>query len=166
MIHIAKESIKTIPDRVRRGTISVPDRLRVVNNAQPHAVLATVTGRQPYTSLIAYALTPDMKGVLFTTPKATRKYRNILKNPCVSLLIDTRTNTPEDYMDAESITILGDARTLRRGKKWGELSVIFLKKHPQLKEIIHSPETAFMFITIRKCIHVTKFQSVSVWEVT
>jgi nitroimidazol reductase NimA-like FMN-containing flavoprotein (pyridoxamine 5'-phosphate oxidase superfamily) len=143
----------------------VPDRLRALNNAQPHAVLATDTGRQPYTSLIAYALTPDGKDVLFTTPKATRKYRNILKNPRVSLLIDTRTNTAKDYMSAESVTILGNARALRRGKKWADLSAIFLKKHPKLKEIIRSPETAFVCITINTCIHVTKFQSVSVWDV-
>ena len=34
-----------------------------------------------------------------------------------------------------------------------------------MKEIIHSRETALIFIKITTCIHVTKFQSVSVWDV-
>jgi nitroimidazol reductase NimA-like FMN-containing flavoprotein (pyridoxamine 5'-phosphate oxidase superfamily) len=154
-----------IPDRVRKGTVSVAERMATLNKSCPHAVLATDAAGQPYTSLIAYALTPDMKGALFATPKATRKYRNILKNPRVSLLIDTRKNTPQDYMKAESVTMLGNGRPIRRGKMRTEFAAIFLKKHPQLEEIIHSRETALIFIKITQCIHVTKFQSVSVWDV-
>jgi len=153
----------TLPDKVSKGNISVPARLRILDTTQPHAVLATDSGGQPYTSLIAYALTPDMKEVIFTTPKSTRKYRNILKNKHVSFLIDTRTNTAEDYMVAESVTILGNALPMRKGKKWLELKGIFLKKHPGLAEFVHSPETALILVEIIKCIHVTRFQSVSEW---
>jgi nitroimidazol reductase NimA-like FMN-containing flavoprotein (pyridoxamine 5'-phosphate oxidase superfamily) len=159
-----KELKTAIPDRVRKGTVSVAERVSALNRTCPHAVLATDAAGQPYTSLVAYALTPDMKGVLFATPKGTRKYRNILKNPRVSLLIDTTTNTPKDYMKAESVTMLGNARPIRRGKTRTELAAIFLKKHPKLEGIIHSREIALIFIKISKCIHVTKFQSVSVWD--
>jgi heme iron utilization protein len=160
-----KELKTAIPDRVRKGTVSVAERVSALNKTCLHAVLATDAAGQPYTSLIAYALTPDMKGVLFATPKATRKYRNILKNPRVSLLIDTTTNTPKDYMKAESVTLLGNARPIRRSKTRTELAAIFLKKHPKLEETIHSRKIALIFIKISKCIHVTKFQSVSVWDV-
>jgi len=153
-----------VPDRVRKGTVSVAERVSALDKTCPHAVLATDTAGQPYTSLIAYALTPDMQGVVFITPRATRKYRNILKNSRVSLLIDTRTNTPKDYMQAEAVTLLGNARPIRRGKTRAELADIFLKKHPTLEGIIHSRETALIFIKITRCIHVTKFQSVSVWD--
>jgi heme iron utilization protein len=161
-----KELETAIPDRVRKGTVSVADRVSALDKICPHAVLATAADEQPYTSLVAYALTPDVKGVAFITPKATRKYRNILKNPRVSLLIDTRTNTPGDYMKAESITILGKARLIRKGKARTELAALFLKKHPKLGGIMESPETAFIFIEITTCIHVTQFQSVSVWDVS
>lgn len=99
-----KKSEKPVPDKVSKGNIYVPDRLSILNKTQPHAVLATDSDGQPYTSLIAFALTPDMKGVVFATPKSTRKYKNILKNKYVSLLIDTRSNTETDYMNAESVT--------------------------------------------------------------
>jgi len=154
-----------IPDRVTKGTTFIPDRLRILDKIQPHAVLATESEGKPYTSLIAYALTPDVKGLIFITPKSTRKYKNILKNKHVSLLIDTRTNTPRDYMGAESVTILGNAHRVRRGKNKTRLSGIFVKKHARLKKIITSPETALILVEITDCIHVTKFQSVSIWKV-
>lgn len=152
---------KGIPSRVSKGSVSVIDRLIILNKAQRHAVLATDSDGQPYSSLIAYALTSDIKGIIFATPKSTRKYKNILKNRCVSLLIDTRSNTEKDYMDAESITILGNAYPVRRGKKWSELAEILKKKHPRLTSFIDSHETALVYIEIIKCIHVTKFQTIS-----
>jgi nitroimidazol reductase NimA-like FMN-containing flavoprotein (pyridoxamine 5'-phosphate oxidase superfamily) len=155
---------KTIPKKVSRGSISVPHRLRILNKTQMHAVLATDSDGKPYTSLIAYALTPDLKGIIFSTPKTTRKYKNILRNNHVSLLIDTRSNTKKDYMSAESVTIIGNARPERRRKEWLELAQVLKKKHPELSEFIDSPETAGVFVKITRCIHVTKFQSVSEWN--
>lgn len=127
-----------------------------------HAVLATESEGQPYTSLISYVVTPDAKGIIFATPKSTRKYKNILKNRCVSILIDTRSNTEKDYTDAEAITILGNAHPVRRGKKWMEYAKILKRKHKRLDSFIDSSETALVYINITKYIHVTKFQSVSV----
>jgi heme iron utilization protein len=154
-----------IPDKVSTGNISVADRLFFLDKIQPHAVLATESDGQPYTSLIAYALMPDAKGVIFITPRSTRKYKNILKNKRVSLLLDTRTNTSEDYMSAESITILGKAHPVRKGEKRTSLARIFVKKHTRLKEIIISPQIALILVEVNTCIHVTRFQSVTIWEV-
>jgi general stress protein 26 len=155
----------SIPDRVTKGKTFIPDRLRILDGIQPHAVLATESAGQPYTSLIAFALTPDIKGLIFVTPKSTRKYKNILKNNRVSLLIDTRTNTVKDYMGAESVTILGNAHRVRSGEKWTRIAGIFAKKHARLKKIITSLETALILVEITDCIHVTKFQRVSIWKV-
>ena len=154
-----------IPDRVKKGTTSVLDRSTALNKDQLHAVLATVLDGQPYTSMIAYALTLDKKGIIFSTPKETQKYRNILNNSRVSLLIDTRSNTSRDYMSAESLTILGYAKPVRKGKKWRELTNILLKKHPKLNEFIYSSETKVIFVKIAQCIHVTQFQTVSKYVV-
>jgi len=155
---------KSIPTMVSKGNASVIDRLRLLDKTQMHAVLATDSDGQPYTSLIAYALTPDMKKVVFATPRATRKFKNILKNRLVSLMIDSRSNTERDYMDAESVTILGNAYSLRRGKKWSDLAEVLKKKHPELIEFIDSPETVLICVEINQCIHVTRFQSVSAWH--
>ena len=158
-----KRSTESIPDRVKKGSAPVLERLGALDREQLHAVLATTLNGQPYTSLIAYALAPDSKGIVFVTPSKTQKYKNILRNNRVSLLIDTRSNTDKDYMNAESLTVLGNAKPLRKGKKWSESAGVFLRKHPGLGGIIHSPETRLIFITITRCIHVTRFQTVSEW---
>ncbi len=157
------KSKESIPDRVKKGTVPALERLSALDIDQLHAVLATTLDGQPYTSLIAYALTPDKKGLVFVTPQKTQKYRNILKNNRVSLLIDTRSNTEKDYMGAESLTILGNAKLVRKRGEWPELADVLIRKHPTLKEIIHSAETNLIFVTITRCIHVTRFQTVSEW---
>jgi nitroimidazol reductase NimA-like FMN-containing flavoprotein (pyridoxamine 5'-phosphate oxidase superfamily) len=130
--------VESIPDRVKKSTTPVLERLNALDKNQLHAVLATESDGQPYTSMIAYALTPDMKGIIFATPKKTRKYKNISKNNRVSILIDTRSNTKRDYTGAESLTILGNALLVRKGKKWSELARVLIGKHPELNEFINS----------------------------
>jgi nitroimidazol reductase NimA-like FMN-containing flavoprotein (pyridoxamine 5'-phosphate oxidase superfamily) len=159
-----KKSRNTIPDKVTKGEISVSARLAVLDKTQKHAVLATDSAGAPYASLISYACTPEMREVIFITPKATRKYRNILKNKQVSLLIDTRSNTEKDYLGAESVTITGIAKPVRNCRKKAELAAIFIRKHPRLEEFVLSPETALISVEIIKVIHVTRFQSVTIWD--
>ena len=158
-----KRSKESIPDRVKKGSAPILDRLNAFDKDQLHAVLATESDGQPYTSMIAYALTPDKKGIVFATPRKTQKYKNILKNNRVSLLIDTRSNTEKDYMSAESLTILGNAKRVRKGGKWSVLAGVLMQKHPNLNEIIRSPETKLILVKITRCIHVTRFQTVSEW---
>lgn len=159
-----KKREKKIPVKVMKGSVSVPDRLRILNKKQRHAVLATNAEGQPYLSLVAYVLTPDGKGVLFATPKSTRKYKNILANKRVSLLIDTRSNTDKGYMESESLTMIGKAHPVRKGAKWTSLAEILIRKHPRLAEFVSSPETVLIYVEMEHCVHVTQFQTVSEWH--
>jgi hypothetical protein len=60
--------------------------------------------------------------------------------------------------------IFGEARHIRRGKFRDELAVLFLKKHPDLEEFIQSSSIALIVVDATRCIHVGKFQAISVWE--
>jgi heme iron utilization protein len=155
--------MRPLPE-VSKGTIAVQERLQLLDSTQLHAVLATDADGMPYTSLVSFALTPDSKGVVFITPKPTRKYKNILQNKYVSLLIDTRANTAKDYLLAEAVTIMGLAKPVRSSAKKAELSELFIRKHPRFKEFVLSPETALIYVDITRCIHVTRFQSVTIWD--
>lgn len=62
----------SLPDRVYKGNIPVLERLSVLDKKQLHAVLATESDGQPYTSMIAYALTADKKGIVFVTSRKTQ----------------------------------------------------------------------------------------------
>jgi nitroimidazol reductase NimA-like FMN-containing flavoprotein (pyridoxamine 5'-phosphate oxidase superfamily) len=156
--------VSALPHKKKPGTADVPERLRALNASQLHAVLCTVGGEAPYASIVAYALTPDLRGLLFATPRATTKYRNILENKNVSLLIDTRSNTGEDYMGAEAVTITGTARPLRKGAHRDELSRVMIRKHPGLAKFVRAEGTALVLVEIKNCLHVTEFQSVTRWR--
>jgi nitroimidazol reductase NimA-like FMN-containing flavoprotein (pyridoxamine 5'-phosphate oxidase superfamily) len=153
-----------IPSTTKNGSVAVSERLKVFNKTQFFAVLATNDNGQPYTSLISFAVTPDLKKVVFATPKQTRKYKNILNTKNVAILIDNRSNTRKNLMETEAITIMGEARLVRRGKTRDELVALFLKKHPDLEDFIQSKTTALIVVDAVRYIHVGKFQTISVWE--
>ena len=153
-----------IPNKTRNGFVPVPNRLREFNETQPFGVLATDDNGKPYTSLISFAITPDMKRVIFATPKDTRKYKNILNTKEVAILIDNRSNTRKNLMATEAITIIGTARHIRRGKTRDELAALYLRKHPDLEKFIQSDTSALIVVEATRCIHVGKFQTISVWD--
>jgi nitroimidazol reductase NimA-like FMN-containing flavoprotein (pyridoxamine 5'-phosphate oxidase superfamily) len=144
-----------------RGAAAVAERLKFMNRTQRHAVLATVLDGQPYTSLVAFAMTPDMNKAVFATPRNTAKYRNILKNRKVALLIDTRSNTDASYMKSEAVTIIGTAKPVRRGSKNEALAGILAKKHPALRRFIWATTTAVIVVEAERCFHAGSFQQVS-----
>ena len=155
----------SIPANTKKGSISVPERLDVLNQRERHAVLSTDAKGRPYTSLVTFALLPGCAGAVFATPKGTAKYTNILENPHVALLIDNRSNREEDLMGAEAITVIGRARPVRRGNKWKDLTRILVEKHPALSGFVRSPSTALVLIEISHCIHVSQFQTVTRWDI-
>ena len=151
-----------IPESLITGSASVFDRLAIISEKQRHAVLATDDNGQPYTSLIAFTLTPDRRSLIFTTPCKSTKYRNIRKNRHVSVLIDTRSNTDSSYMHAEAFTVQGIARLVRKGKKRYALYRLFVRKHPRLESFARAQSTVLVEIEIINCLHVTSFQAVTV----
>jgi nitroimidazol reductase NimA-like FMN-containing flavoprotein (pyridoxamine 5'-phosphate oxidase superfamily) len=156
---------ENVPTITKKGSVSVPERLKVFDRREHFAVLATDDNGRPYTSLVSYAMTPGLNEVIFATPRGTQKYRNILQSKDVALLIDNRNETgKKTIMEAEAVTIVGIARPLRRGKKWNEIAAIFLKKHPGLEVFIKAETTALIVVEATRCIHVGQFQTVSVWD--
>jgi nitroimidazol reductase NimA-like FMN-containing flavoprotein (pyridoxamine 5'-phosphate oxidase superfamily) len=155
---------ETIPNRPTGGCASVLERLRALDETQGFAALATNERGRPYSSLIAFALTPDGRRIIFATPRETRKYRNILESRSVSLLVDNRTDVRSRLMDTEAVTVIGRARAVPPGRLWNELAAVLLKKHPDLSGFVQSESTALVAVRATRCIHVGRFQTVSVWS--
>lgn len=155
---------KQIPNKTRKGRVPVLKRLKLFNDTQSFGVLATNDKGQPYTSIISFAITPDLKKVIFATPRETLKFKNILNTKKVSILIDNRSNIRGKLMATEAITIMGEARHVLKGKVRNDLAAIFLKKHPDLEEFVQSDSTALIAVKIAHCVHVGKFQTISVWN--
>jgi heme iron utilization protein len=153
-----------VPQKVKKGSVSVQSRLKIFNEIEYFAVLATQGTNTPYTSLVAFVITPDLRRLIFSTTRGTRKYKNILNSERVSLLIDNRSGSNKALMETEAITILGFARPVRRSAFRDECAKIFLAKHPDFESFMRAPTTALIAVEITQCIHVGKFQVVTVWE--
>ena len=85
------------------NTAESNDILKGLCTGQPLAVLATDAGNGPYASLVAVAVTPDLRQLFFTTLRATRKWANLAGNHHVSLLIDNRSNQVTDFSRAAAL---------------------------------------------------------------
>jgi nitroimidazol reductase NimA-like FMN-containing flavoprotein (pyridoxamine 5'-phosphate oxidase superfamily) len=155
---------KGILSTTMTGSADVPAQLKWMDRKQRHAVLATSSARGPHVSLIAFVLTKDGRGIVFATPTATAKHRNMKKSSGVALLIDNRTNSGKDYAGAETVTVFGRAKEIKEGPRWAELATLLVSKHKELGPFVAAPTTALMLVTIRKCVHVGRFQEVTEWR--
>jgi nitroimidazol reductase NimA-like FMN-containing flavoprotein (pyridoxamine 5'-phosphate oxidase superfamily) len=128
-------------------------------NSQRLAVLSTQMSGRPYSNLIAFAATDDLKEIFFATTRATRKFSNLTAEPRVSLLIDNRSNQETDFGEASAVTVLGTAEEVLGSERESYLQ-LFLKKHPYLEEFVTAPTCALIRVKVEKFIMVTQFQEV------
>ncbi len=135
------------------------DMLRKLLTSQPLAVLATQRGGHPYTSLVAFAASEDLRRIVFVTSRATTKYRNLFEAPHVSLLIDSRTHSVEDFTAGAAVTVLGRAAEIF-DKQGSTLLEGFLRKHPHLETFARAPSTALCGVEVDRYVLVTRFQHV------
>ena len=155
---------ENVPSKTSKGAVFIPERLKMLDSLEYFSVLATQNKSQPYTSLVNFAMTADCKTIIFATPRNTQKYRNIIKTKSVALLIDNRSKNIKNLMGTEAVTVVGNARPVKKGKSWDAFAGIYIKKHPDLTEFIYSPSTALIVVEAKLCIHVSQFQTISVWD--
>ena len=139
---------------------SIEDKLKELFSTQKLGVLATEQKRNPYTSLVAFACTNDMRKIVFATPKTTKKYSNIISNKAVSFFVDSRSNKSIDFRKAIGVSAIGTVRQIRKNKK-SELMKLYLEKHPQLETFLSSPSCAFICVDVNTFHVVERFQDVT-----
>jgi nitroimidazol reductase NimA-like FMN-containing flavoprotein (pyridoxamine 5'-phosphate oxidase superfamily) len=124
--------------------------LKEVLITQYFAVLNSLGEGQPYSNLVSFAITDDLKSLIFITNRNTRKYGNIKENNHVSLLIDNRTNQPSDITQAIAITVIGTAR--EEVARRDGFQATFLNRHPQLQPFVDDPNSALILVTVSEYI--------------
>lgn len=149
--------------------MTTPEQLRqtvkILLDSQAQGVLATQHDQQPYTSLMAFAVTPDLRWIMFATYRATQKHTNLLVNPRVSLLIDNRTNKTTDYHDTIAISAHGTVSEVN-GARHDELLQIYLRKNPELKDFVTSADCALLQLEVETYYIVSQFQNVVELQMT
>jgi uncharacterized pyridoxamine 5'-phosphate oxidase family protein len=115
--------------------------------SQKLAVLSTFDQGQPYCNLVAFAESNDCKFLVFATNRNTNKYRNLLNNRLVSLLIDDRTNLSGDFNQNLAITVLGSAEEVASDEKpcFNEL---LISKNPNITSFVNGADNTLFKVMI------------------
>jgi len=133
--------------------------LRELLDAQLLGVLGTHHDGEPYTSLVGFAATPDLKHLLFATGRSTRKRANLLQDARASMLVDNRTNRPADFTEASAATAVGVVEEISDTNR-PDLDRLFLTKHPHLEEFVRSPSCVLLQLRVSVYMVVNRFQHV------
>jgi hypothetical protein len=103
-------------------------------------------------------LIDDLKNIVFATNSDTQKYSNIIANPNVALLFDSRTNDSSDLSSAIAISAIGLATVTSEEEKC-KFVPSFVKKHPNLNTFIKNKKTAIIKVSVSEYF-IARFKSV------
>ncbi|NLC71976.1 MAG: pyridoxamine 5'-phosphate oxidase family protein [Desulfuromonadaceae bacterium] len=140
-------------------------RLKNLLCRQLFGVLATDGGDGPYASLVAFTASDDLASLFFLTSRTSRKFHNITANPAVALLIDNRSNQPDDVAEATAVTAVGRA-VERQGEARDADLKLFLRKHPQLASFASSAVCALLEVVVSRFVLVSRFEEVVEFDMT
>ena len=79
------------------------EQMKALARDKNMCVLATIAKAKPYCSLMAYVADESCEEIYMVTHRKTQKYQNLIENPAVSLLIDTREMTPRTWTQALTV---------------------------------------------------------------
>ncbi len=133
--------------------------LRDLLESQLLGVLGTQHDGEPYTSLVGFVATPDLKQLLFATGRSTRKLANLVTDSRASMLVDNRTNRSSDFTEASAATAVGVVEQVG-GEERAEFERLFLGKHPHLESFVRSPSCVSLRLRVSVYMVATHFQHV------
>lgn len=129
------------------------------------AVLSTYDDGQPYTSLLAFVASEDLKALYFVTARSTRKFANLTAHPRVALLIDNRANEVEDFKEAIAVTATGMAEEVGASEREPARSR-YLQKHPHMADFVADPDATLVRVDVETYYLVSRFQNVVELRIT
>ena len=132
--------------------------LRGLFTSQKLAVLATYGIDQPYCSLMAFAVSDDLKHIIVATKRHTHKSANIQQHPRLSLLVDNRKNQVDDFQQAIAVTILATSSELQPPELEPFLN-LYLFKHPYMNSFCQAPDCALLKLSVERYLMVASFRN-------
>ena len=124
--------------------------IRELIKAGRTCVLATVSGKEPHCSLMSYATDEDCREIYMATRRDTKKYRNLIANPSVSLLIDSRaTNAKNPTSPTRALTVTGIIERGVEEQRKKAIRETLRKHHPDLIEFFDDPFLEIIVVQVR-----------------
>jgi len=123
------------------------EEMKALAREKKSCVLATIVGTKPYCSLMAYVTNEACTEIYMVTHRQTQKFQNLVANPAVSLMIDTRDTSPRSATRA--MTVEGVFQKITDPAKENKVRRKLLSIHPQLKEFMGHPDAEVLQIKIK-----------------
>lgn len=152
-----EQALRLLPDAVKT-------QLQQLLETQKYAVLATDNHGQPYTSLMAYSVTDDLRAFILMTERGRLKYENIITNPRVAIMVDNRQNLGSDLDVTIAVTAQGVAEEIT-GAACQQWRAFCLARHPALQTFADSPDCAVIRVCVTSYVIVREFQRVLEWRI-
>ena len=126
------------------------EKMKDIVKSNDLCVLATVSEGKPHCSLMSYISDEEGHEIYLVSHKQTKKYANLLENPTVSLLIDTREKEKgQRRIFINALTVSGEFQTIKDPGKRNLIRSKFLKRHPHLTEFLNDPGAEIFSIKIK-----------------
>jgi nitroimidazol reductase NimA-like FMN-containing flavoprotein (pyridoxamine 5'-phosphate oxidase superfamily) len=126
------------------------ERMKEIVRKNDLCVLATVSEGKPHCSLMSYVSDEDGCEIYMVSHRLSRKYLNLIENPIVSLLIDTREEEKgQERSNIKALTVKGEYQTLNDPEKKDAMRSRLLKQHPHLADFLNDPGADIFFIRIK-----------------
>ena len=125
------------------------ETMKALAKERDMCVLATVADGIPHCSLMAYVTDEDCLEIYMVTNKKTKKYKNLIANPSVSILIDTRDEHPRTHRrEAKALTVSGVSQDVEDRDKTAMIRAKLLEKHPHLQTFFEDPDVGIVSVKI------------------
>jgi nitroimidazol reductase NimA-like FMN-containing flavoprotein (pyridoxamine 5'-phosphate oxidase superfamily) len=126
------------------------EEMKALIRAKDVCVLATVAGGEPHCSLMSYVTDDDCREFFMITHRNTKKFRNLLQNEAVSLLIDTREeDAGQKREQVQALTVSGVFQIMENREKGSLFRDKLLVRHPHLKEFAASDDAQVFCVRAR-----------------
>ena len=126
------------------------EKMKDIVKGNDLCVLATVSEGKPHCSLMSYISDEESHEVYFISHKQTKKYFNLMENPTVSLLIDTREEEKgQRRIYIKALTISGEFQTINDPEKKDLIRSKFFKSHSHLTDFLNDPGAEIFSIKIK-----------------
>lgn len=111
-------------------------------------VLSTSLDNQPNSSLMQYVTNKEATEIYMLTLKKSTKLFNIVNNPQVSLLVDSRDNSKINDVDIRALTVYGKADLIGDKSLEAEAIALLTKAVPGLDSMAKHPEVGVIRVKI------------------
>jgi len=126
------------------------EKMKDIVKGNDLCVLATVSEGKPHCSLMSYISDEEGQEVYLVSHKETKKYSNLIENPVVSLLIDTREKEKGGRrIYIKALTVSGEFQIINDAGKKDLIRTKFSKGHSHLADFLNDPGAEIFSIRIR-----------------